>query len=103
MSDLTLRICTEADRHELQRIAERDSSLVPGGRLLAAETCGRVVAAISIDTGVVIADPFVRTGDAVDLLRRRAVQLRRAHGPGGPRPLPRLLARTRREAASAET
>jgi hypothetical protein len=92
MSDLTLRICGEADYPALQRLAERDSAVVPGGTLLAAESSGRLLAAISLDTRGVIADPFLRTSDAVELLRRRAMQLRRAHGPAGPkpaRPLPR--------------
>jgi hypothetical protein len=103
MSDLTLRICTEADLPELQRLAERDSSVVPAGRLLAAEASGRLLAAMSIDGGEVVADPFVATGDAVDLLRRRALQLRRAHGPGGPALLPRLRRRHSASPASAET
>ena len=103
MSDLTLRICAESDLPALQRVAERDSSVVPGGRLLAAEAGGHLIAAISIETGAVIADPFVRSGDAVDLLRRRAAQLRRAHGPRGPSRLPRLRRRPSGSPASAET
>lgn len=103
MSDLTLRVCTDADLPELQRLAERDSSVVPAGRLLAAEAGGRILAAISIESRAVIADPFVATGDAVDLLRRRALQIRRAHGPGGPALLPRLRRRQGASPASAET
>jgi hypothetical protein len=103
MSELMLRICCEADYPALQRVAERDSTVVPGGRLLAAEAHGRLLAAISLDSGAVIADPFVRTGDAVELLRRRAMQLRRAHGPGGPKPLPRLRRRPSGPTAPAET
>ncbi|HEY1237607.1 MAG TPA: hypothetical protein VGE91_04670 [Solirubrobacterales bacterium] len=103
MSDLTLRICGEVDHSELQRVAERDSTVVPGGRLLAAEASGRILAAISIETGAVIADPFHRTGDAVALLRARATQLRRAHGPGGPRPIPGLRRGAGGPAAPAET
>jgi hypothetical protein len=93
MTDLTLRICDEADYPALQRLAERDSAVVPAGRLLAAESSGRLLAAISLESRAVIADPFLRTGDAVDLLRRRAAQLRQAHGPAGPRPLPVLRTR----------
>jgi hypothetical protein len=102
MIDLTLRICTEADGPALQALAERDTSVVPAGRLLAAESCGRLIAAISIESGAVIADPFVPTGDVVDLLRRRSRQLRRAHGPGGPSRLPQLWRRSG-SPASAET
>jgi hypothetical protein len=103
MSDIMLRICGEADRSALQRLAERDSSVVPGGRLLAAEASGRLIAATSLETGEVIADPFLPTRDAVDLLLRRAKQLRRAHGVGGPRRLPRLRRRTAGGPAAAET
>lgn len=103
MSDLTLRICGEGDDSALQRVAERDSTVVPGGRLLAAEASGQILAAISIESGDVIADPFQRTGDAVELLRRRAAQLRRSHGPGGPTPLPQLQRGPRGSAATAET
>jgi hypothetical protein len=103
MSDLTLRICDAADYPALERLAERDSTVVPAGRLLAAESSGRLLAAISLGSGAVIADPFLRTGDAVDLLRRRAAQLRQAHGPSGPRRVPRLGRRASGQAATAET
>jgi hypothetical protein len=103
MSDITLRACGEADRPAMQRLAERDSAVVPGGPLLAAEAGGRLIAAISLETGEVIADPFLPTRDAVDLLRRRAKQLRRAHGVGGSRRLPRLRRRTASGPAAVET
>jgi hypothetical protein len=103
MSDLTLRICSEADYPALTRLAERDSAVLPAGRLLGAEASGRLLAAISLATGAVIADPFQRTGDAVELLRRRAMQIRRAHGPRGPRRLPRVRRRPSGPAAPAET
>jgi hypothetical protein len=96
MSDLTLRICRDGDRAALRRLAERDSAEVPAGRLLAADVSGRLLAAISLDSGAVIADPFVRTSDAVDLLRRRARQIRRAEGGRG---LGLLSLRRRRPAA----
>lgn len=101
MRELTLRICGDGDESALLRLAERDSSIVPAGRLLAAETNDRLIAAISLETKAVIADPFVPTADAVDLLRRRAAQIRRAHGSTGPPPLPRL--RPSGAPASAET
>jgi hypothetical protein len=102
MSELTLRICSEADYPALQRLAERDSAVVPGGTLIVAESSGRLLAAISLETRAVIADPFQRTSDAVDLLHRRAMQLRRAHGPAGPKPVPRLPRRASSSPAAAE-
>lgn len=81
MSELTLRICCEADGDALRVLAERDTARVPAGRVLAAQVGGRIVAAISLDTRRVIADPFLPTADAVELLRRRAAQIRRAERP----------------------
>ena len=49
---------------------------VPAGDLLVAETGDEVVAALSLDTGARIADPFRRTADVVDLLAYRARRLR---------------------------
>jgi hypothetical protein len=102
MTDLTLRIGTEADFLALQSLAERDSAVVPGGTLLVAESSGRLLAAISLETRGVIADPFQRTSDAVELLRRRAMQLRRAHGPAGPKPARPLPHRASGSPAAAE-
>ena len=103
MRQVTLRVCADGDESALLRLAERDSSVVPPGRLLAAETNGRLIAAISLETRAVIADPFVPTADAVELLRRRAAQLRRAHGSAGPPRLPRRWRRPSGSPASAET
>ncbi len=44
--------------------------------LLVAETGDEVVAALSVDTGARVADPFRRTADVVDLLAYRARGLR---------------------------
>ena len=49
---------------------------VPAGELLVAETGDEVVAALSVDTGARVADPFRRTADVVDLLAYRARRLR---------------------------
>jgi hypothetical protein len=48
----------------------------PAGDLLIAETGDEVVAALSVDTGARVADPFRRTADVVDLLAYRARGLR---------------------------
>jgi len=98
MSELTLRICCERDADALRILAERDSARVPAGRLLAAQVGGELVAAISLESRAVIADPFRPTADAVELLRRRAAQIRRAEGRGIP-----LLPRLRRRQAGSST
>jgi len=51
---------------------------VPTGALLIASVDGIMVAALSIQDEVVIADPFHRTAELVALLAQRARQLRGA-------------------------
>ena len=48
----------------------------PTGDVLIAETDDELVAALSVDTGERVADPFRRTADVVDLLAYRARGLR---------------------------
>jgi hypothetical protein len=69
---LTIRHATIADEPVLQRLAALDSSRVPSGELLVAELDGRLVAALSVDTGAAIADPFEHTAAIVESLRTRA-------------------------------
>ncbi len=90
----TLRFATPRDAAALDRLAQLDSSVVPAAPLLLAEDGGQLIAAISARNGAVIADPFVASAPAVDLLRRRARQLgagdeRRHRVPLRLRPLPR--------------
>jgi hypothetical protein len=40
-----------------------------------AELGGEAVAAMSLTSGAIVADPFRRTGDAAEMLRLRAAQL----------------------------
>ena len=58
----------------LWSIAALDSSALPAEPLLVAEEGGAIVAAISLGSGEVVADPFRRTAGAVALLRLRASQ-----------------------------
>ncbi|WP_320670566.1 hypothetical protein [Patulibacter defluvii] len=66
---LCLRPATAADGEALRTIAERDSAQVPAGPLVLAEAAGTPLAAISLATGEVIADPFWPTAGAVVALR----------------------------------
>ena len=75
MNTLTIRYATAADDIALDRLAQLDSSTVPAGPHLVAEADGELIAAISARDGRAVADPFTRSGEAVSLLRRRAVQL----------------------------
>jgi hypothetical protein len=74
---LTLRYAAAADGPRLRRLAELDSAQVPSGALLVAEVDGRLRAALAMDGGTVIADPFHRGGELIELLRLRARHLAR--------------------------
>jgi hypothetical protein len=97
MSDVTtassvlIRTARGPDGPALARLAALDSSEVPAGDLLVAEADGELVAARSLSTGVVIADPFRPSADVAALLavRARTVATRPA------RRLPFLLRPTR--------
>jgi hypothetical protein len=72
---LALRLARAADEDPLKRLAELDEQPELSGEVLLACLSGQLIAAISIDEGRVIADPFVATSDAVSLLELRAQQL----------------------------
>ena len=75
-----IRAARGSDGPALTRLAALDSAEVPAGDLLVAEADGALIAARSIDSGQVIADPFRPTADVVALLtlRSRTVEPRRA-------------------------
>ena len=82
--ELKLREATADDDAQLFQLARLDSrGRPPAGRLIVAEDDGRLVAALSLDDGDTIADPFRPTAAVVALLRLRANQVR------GPRRLGR--------------
>jgi hypothetical protein len=66
---LTIRHANANDFPALERLAELDSHRIPSGELFVGEVDGRLLAALSIDTGSVIADPFEHTAAIVDVLR----------------------------------
>ncbi len=74
-SALVVRTLDAGDRRAVARLAELDSSDLPAGPLLGASSGGKLIAALSLDDGAVIADPFSETNAAVELLRLRAAQL----------------------------
>jgi hypothetical protein len=71
---IAIRTASPDDFIALWSLAALDSALVPSDPLLVAEADGRVVAAMSLQSGETIADPFRRTAEAVALLRLRASQ-----------------------------
>ena len=75
-NSVTIRWALPADLPALERVAALDSKRLPAGPLLVAIVDGAVWAGLSTLDGASIADPFVRSGDLVGLLRTRASQLR---------------------------
>jgi len=73
-----IRRAQDADTSTLAGLAALDSAEPLTGSVLVALSQGRPWAALSLDDGRVIADPFFRTAGAVDLLRLRAEQIRAA-------------------------
>ncbi len=71
---ISIRMATLADAEALVRLAALDSAAVPDGTVLLAERDGVTVAALALDTGSVIADPFLRTAELVAMLRLRAAR-----------------------------
>jgi hypothetical protein len=69
---LTLRLADPTDAPVVRRLAQLDSSRPPSGRVLLAVVGSEPVAALGVDSGTVVADPFRPTADVVDLLRRAA-------------------------------
>jgi hypothetical protein len=92
---VTIRVATPDDARTLRRLTELDSAPRLTGRVLLAEADGVPLAAVSLETGAVAADPFRHTAHLVHMLRLRRYQLMRQ---GGRRPLRSLLRRSRADA-----
>jgi hypothetical protein len=85
--ELKLREATADDAAALHRLARLDSrGRPPAGALIVAEDRGELVAAMSVDDGDTIADPFRPTAAIVALLRLRAKPAARPRRLGLRRP-----------------
>jgi hypothetical protein len=82
---VAIRPAHDGDLAPLHDLAELDSAEPLAGPVLVAVVDGAVWAALSLDDGRVIADPFRPSAGAVELLRVRRAQLRSAGGRGGQR------------------
>jgi hypothetical protein len=80
-----IRAARGSDGAAIARIAALDSATVPAGELLVAEADGTLVAARSLATGAVVADPFRPTADIVALLALRAAAVSAVPGRRTPR------------------
>jgi hypothetical protein len=98
---VTIRMAVSADAEALGRLAQLDSAPPPGSvPMLVAEVAGELRAALPLDGGPAIADPFRRTAELVAILAERMRQLappprraaRRWRPPHASRPTPAPLA-----------
>lgn len=74
---LAIRVATDADAVDLHRLASLEQRRAPQGAVLLGVVDGETRAAIGVDDGRIIADPFHPTADVVALLRLRAERLQR--------------------------
>src|SRR3954454_3213361 len=70
-----VRRARAADAARIRTLALLDDRRLSDGPFLVAEIAGEPIAAMSMSSGQVVADPFRRTRDAEDLLRMRAGQI----------------------------
>jgi hypothetical protein len=75
---LSIRYATPDDVIALERLAKLDSRRPPRGVVLLADVEGALWAAISLDDGHLIADPFRPSGELAFMLAQRARAIRRA-------------------------
>ena len=91
---VVLRRAQRQDANALDRLAALDGVRRPAGELMLAEVDGDILAAVPVEGGPAIADPFRPTADLVDLLRARTGRLAGRADAGGLR-RPRLRLRLR--------
>ena len=76
LTSIALRLCRVGDDEALARLAALEEKPVPHGEFVIAEVDGRIVAALPLDGGPPLRDPFARTAHLLRLLELRAAQLR---------------------------
>jgi hypothetical protein len=72
---VSLRFARPDDAEALARLAALDSSRAPRGTVLVAEAGGELWAAVGVEDGHVVADPFRPSGELAFRLVERARQL----------------------------
>jgi hypothetical protein len=107
-SEITIRLARPGDLDALRRLVDRDTAgggtrhmlldlTRPGtpSRILLAAAHGELLAALHIDSGHGVSDPFASSAAALELLRARAGQIRMTEGTVPARQFRRLGARLR--------
>jgi hypothetical protein len=78
--DVQLRLCRVGDDPALEGLADLENRPLPPGRFVVAVVRGRMVAALPLEGGAPLADPFERTEHLLPLLELRAEQVRGRRG-----------------------
>ncbi len=73
---VTVRWEAPGDHDAVHELEELSGAPILQGTLLVAEQAERIVAAVALESGRVVADPFVPTADVQALLAFRAEQVR---------------------------
>jgi hypothetical protein len=81
---LTIRRADAADAGAVARLAALDSASPPTGEILLGELGGELWAAVEVDSGATIADPFRPSAAVAELLRKHAATSRREARRGLP-------------------
>ena len=68
-SDITIRRSTDADRAQLAQLAELDSRSAPEGDAMLGFVGDELWAALDVESGTAVADPFHPTAELLELLR----------------------------------
>jgi hypothetical protein len=82
--DLTIRFARPDEAEALAALARLDSSHAPQGTVLVADVRGELWAAVSVDDGHAVANPFRPSGELTFRLAEHARELHRASGDGLP-------------------
>ncbi len=69
---ITLRLALPSEQHQVARLAALDSAKTPANPVILALVNREPLAAISLNDGAVVADPFHRTAELVELLHTPA-------------------------------
>ena len=69
--EIIIRASTKADLPEVAQLAALDSRRAPAGDVLLAYVDHELRAAVDLDSGDAVADPFHHTADLVELLQAR--------------------------------
>jgi hypothetical protein len=77
---ITIRHSTEQDLVAIRELAELDGGRAPAGPALLGLVDGRLVAAVGIEDGRAVADPFRYTANLVSMLSLRAARQRPQKG-----------------------